>query len=278
MGSQVSIALCVRNCVALVRDNLPSVRSAVPDAEIIVVDGNSTDGTFEAASKYADKVVSDEGKGLAYARQLGITTASRPYVLFIGADNRIDVPLIEAMQTALLSNEKLAGVAPQTMVMDPKSYWEKATKQIFIYFINRPGPADVIGTPCMWKRDVILKIPYDAAIRGGADDTDLALRLQKLGFTLQIIDAYSEERNSLDFSGFFSRWKFYGSGDAEFYAKHKSDWTLKRKLRSLIHPLNKYALKGTWLFFKKGCPQYIPALYVGMFARYWGWYKRVRTL
>ena len=109
-SQDVSIVVCARNCEALIRENLPQVRNAMPRAELIVVDGHSTDGTCAAAAPFADTIVSDEGNGLAYARQLGIDTATRPFVVFAGPDNQLSEKLIAAMRNALVAEELLAGL------------------------------------------------------------------------------------------------------------------------------------------------------------------------
>lgn len=273
----VSVVICVRNTAGMLRENLPAVRKELPDVELIVVDGNSTDGSVEIAAQYA-RVVSDEGKGLAFARQLGITSASRPFVVFAGPDNRMSRTLVSAMRRALQGNERLAGVAPQTDVMNERTYWERTTKYFFRYFINKPGFANVIGTPCMFKRDVILRVPYDVSISAASDDTDLALRLLEAGYTLEILDVYTEEKSDLDRAAFIVRWKWYGKGDAEFYAKHKRSWTFIRRCQSLFHPLYKYGIRGTWILLRNGKPQYVPGMFVAIWARYAGWMAHARRL
>lgn len=275
---EVSVIVCVKNVKSLLAENLPRLKHNLPGTEIIVVDGNSTDGTLEVAKRFADTVISDEGKGLAYARHLGIVHAQNPYVLLAGPDNTFSPPLVDELCKALDEDPKLAGVAPQTNVVNTATYWERTTKAFFTHFINRPGLVAVIGTPCVFKRDIVLAIPYDPAITAAGDDTDLCLRLGEAGYKLAIIDAYTEETLPLDRSGFIARWKWYGKGDAEFYAKHRASWTWKRRLRSLMHPLYSYGIRATWVLLRRGVPQYIPGFYVAVFARYLGWWKRAQAL
>lgn len=278
MSYLVSVVVCVKNVKELLEQNLPQMRESLPTAELIVIDGNSTDGTREVGEKFADKVISDEGRGLAYARHLGIVNAKYEYVLFAGPDNQLSEALVEAMCTALTADPKLAGVAPQTKVVNTSTYWERTTGAFFTHFINRPGPVSVIGTPCVFKQSIILTIPYDTSITAAGDDTDLALRLLEAGYTLAIVDAYSEETIHLNRRGFVARWKWYGKGDAEFYAKYRGRWSVKRRLRSLLHPLYSYGIRGSWVLLLRGAPQYIPGMYVAVWARYAGWWKRSREL
>lgn len=278
MNEMVSVIICVKNSEKLLRDNLPILRTSIPHAELIVVDGDSIDSTRTIAEKFADIVVSDEGKGLAYARQLGVINANKRFVLFSGPDNRLSKQLLDSMIEALNADPFLAGVSSQTDVVDANTYWECTTKYFFKYLINRPGLAVSIGTPCMFKRDIILHIPYDERIKAAGDDTDLSLRLYEAGYRLAIINEFSQEKNELNFAGFVNRWRWYGKGDAEFYEKHQKSWPLSRRLQSLTHPFWKYMIKGAFIFLINGKPQYIPGLYLGVFARYQGWLMRANEL
>lgn len=275
MLEDVSVVICTRNCLYLVEANLPTIRETLSGAELIIIDGNSTDGTREFVEKYADTVLSDGGKGLAYARQLGAERATRPFVLFCGCDNRLSHDTIGVMVSALRADPTLAGVGVQTEVIDARSYWERTTKYIFRHMINRVGPTDVVGTPSMYSREALLKVKFSSTVKA-CDDTDLADRLIKAGYSLAIVDAYAEEKNTVDFDEYWDRWFGYGRSDAEFYALHRDEWSLGRKFRSVTHPLRKYAITGAWRFLIHGDGLYIPGLWVATVARYFGWYKAVR--
>ncbi|MFM2330908.1 MAG: hypothetical protein RLZZ26_415 [Candidatus Parcubacteria bacterium] len=275
MLKDTSVVMCTRNCVSLVTANLPLVRETLAGAEIIIVDGNSSDGTREFASKYADKLLSDEGRGLAYARQLGAENATRPYVLFCGCDNRVPEETVAAMVEALAHDSKLAAVGAQTRVIEARTYWEKTTKYIFTHVINRAGPTDVVGTPSMYRRDALLQVKFSNTVKA-CDDTDLGHRLIAAGYTMAIVDAYAEEKNTIDFDEYWDRWFGYGRSDAEFYAIHHQDWSLWRKLKSITHPFRKYGVTAAGRFLVGGQGMYIPGLYVAVVARYVGWIQAVR--
>ena len=71
----VTAVVPARNAEALLPACLDSLRESGV-AQIIVVDGRSTDGSREVAERYGATVVSDEGRGLPFARSLGIATAT----------------------------------------------------------------------------------------------------------------------------------------------------------------------------------------------------------
>ena len=273
--SDVSMVICTRNCLPLVQANLPAIQKTLAGCELLIIDGDSTDGTREFVAQYADRVLSDGRRGLAYARQLGAEHATRRFVLFAGTDNRVSAETVAAMAEALSADAMLAGVGVQTRVIDAQNYWEKTTERIFHHLINRTGEKDVIGTPSMYKREVLSLIKFNEVIRA-CDDTDLGYRLKKEGYRLAIIDAYAEEKNALDFAEFWDRWMGYGRSDAEFYAAHHASWGLWRHLQSFTHPLRKYGLHVAWLFLMHGDAAYIPALWVATYARYRGWIRSAR--
>jgi len=176
----------------------------------------------------------------------------------------------------LENNPQMAGVQPLTILRTPQNYWEQTTKYIFKELLNIIGPADIIGTPCIFRRSSVKKVQYDEVIRGGCDDTDLCLRLCQAGYTLEKINVPSYEEQPLNFSGFVKRWQFYGKGDAQFYNKYQAQWSTQRKVFSLLHPARKYFGQGTFRFLEIGRPELIPALWIGAIARYIGWLQEAK--
>src|SRR5687767_6232476 len=77
----VTVVVCARNRGSVIGRCLDSVLAASP-AEIIVVDGNSTDDTVAVARARGVTVISDNGSGLGAARQLGASAAKNEYVVF----------------------------------------------------------------------------------------------------------------------------------------------------------------------------------------------------
>ncbi|TML77479.1 MAG: glycosyltransferase family 2 protein, partial [Actinobacteria bacterium] len=83
--NDVSVVVPVRNAEAMLQECLASIEAQTP-REIIVVDGNSTDGTLEIARRHGATILSDGGRGLPAARMLGARAASGRFVALVDAD------------------------------------------------------------------------------------------------------------------------------------------------------------------------------------------------
>src|SRR5215204_5421982 len=82
---ELSVIIPVRNAEGMIAECLASIMRAAP-REIIVVDGLSTDRTVEIVQRYPVRILSDDGKGVAAARALGVEAATSRWVALIDAD------------------------------------------------------------------------------------------------------------------------------------------------------------------------------------------------
>ena len=87
---QVSIIVPVLNEVRLIRPFLQHLRERAPGAEIIVVDGASTDGTDELAAGFCDQLVRIGERGRAIQMNAGARAAGGDVFWFLHAD--VEVP------------------------------------------------------------------------------------------------------------------------------------------------------------------------------------------
>lgn len=108
MRSRLSAIVCAYNEEQTIAASLHSLlaQTRVPD-EIIVVNNASTDGTRGVAAGVPGVMVIDEPrKGLVKARAAGWRAATGDILLYIDADSRAPVMLIERMERALLRSPR----------------------------------------------------------------------------------------------------------------------------------------------------------------------------
>ncbi len=77
---------CLEKCIASFADQVPN------HAELIIVDGGSTDGTLDIIRKRSSVVakwVSEPDQGIADAWNKGVGLASGDWILFLGADDQL---------------------------------------------------------------------------------------------------------------------------------------------------------------------------------------------
>lgn len=271
--SDVCIAVCVKNSASSIMACISSVISTNP-GQIIVVDGNSEDGTLDILEQYDDvEVYSDKGGGLAYARKLAVENARKPFILFVGPDNILPKNfLIDILN--LYKKSSFQAVSVQTRVYAPKTFWDYGQdfrwKNLMI-----AGEVNVLGTPSLYPIDILRKNNFSSEVFGPSDDTDLSDRLQIEGVKLGVLPVIVYETGLQKFSDTWQRYKWYGSGDFYFYCSRKHKWNFRRRLRSFFHP----AIQFLRFSFISLCELRIaPILWLIIitFARYYGWIRSIK--
>ena len=92
---QITVVIPAKNEARSLAGVLKKVRKYA--AEIIVVDGKSSDGSHEIAKKLADKVIVDAGRGKGLAMRSAIRHISNKITVFMDADgshNPADIPIL----------------------------------------------------------------------------------------------------------------------------------------------------------------------------------------
>jgi glycosyltransferase involved in cell wall biosynthesis len=169
------VVVPVRNAEELVDECLTSIARADPD-EIIVVDGDSTDGTLEKVRRFPATVLSDGGRGVAAARVMGAQAARSPYVALVD----VDVVLGDGSLRQLLEEFTDGGyTALQAGLLSDSGpgYWGQA-----LVAHHRSGRSKdwfgVVAT--IFRRDALLSFGLDEQFASG-EDIDLRWRLDRAG-------------------------------------------------------------------------------------------------
>src|SRR5215208_2610219 len=113
-GGKVSVVIPCYNQARFLGEAIQSVLCQdYPDLEIIVVDDGSKDSTEEVASTYAKvdprvRLIRQENRGLAAARNRGLAEAGGEYVVFLDSDDRL---VSEALEVGVREIEAHPGCA-----------------------------------------------------------------------------------------------------------------------------------------------------------------------
>ncbi|MFN7709499.1 MAG: glycosyltransferase [Holosporales bacterium] len=177
-----------------------------PDLEVIVVDGPSTDGTWEYLEKnWADKVKlyrCDEAN-LSVSRNIGVQHASGDIVCFTDDDGVPEPDWIDQLVPAYLDNPKVAavggwvrnhtGVAYQTkcIVSRRDSSSENMIEDPAIIGDAKPHsdafPA-LIGVNSSFRKSALMEVGgFDEVYAYFLDETDVIARLVDAGYLIKII-------------------------------------------------------------------------------------------
>lgn len=127
----ISIIIPVYNVEKYLRCCLESVKNQTyRDIEVIMIDDGSTDNSFSICKEYADidnrfKVIQQENKGLASARNTGIREAKGEYIYYIDSDDCINIRLLELLcKVADDTQANMVQVAFKDVPTDFSSYDE----------------------------------------------------------------------------------------------------------------------------------------------------------
>jgi rSAM/selenodomain-associated transferase 2 len=105
---QISIVVPVFNEASLIRDFLKHLRERAPAAEIIVVDGTSSDGTAERASGFCDQLMRTD-PNRAGQMNAGAVAARGDVLWFLHVDAELPIGARQEVENALQDRQVVGG-------------------------------------------------------------------------------------------------------------------------------------------------------------------------
>jgi glycosyltransferase involved in cell wall biosynthesis len=215
----VSVIVPAKNAERTIAACLSAIAANNP-AEIILIDGNSSDSTLVIVKNYTQLTLSDEGKGLENARQLGAEKASQDFIVYVDSDVVLmQGALAKMLETLLDSNDAWvnAQVDPQA---DSSTYWDWAQHQHELLSIKYGIRRDFICTGAgITRRSLILKYKWNTSEKY-LDDLDMEFRLKKDGYTVSNSSAFYHHLYRANLKDFIKHRVFYGHVAVRYMRKY----------------------------------------------------------
>jgi glycosyltransferase involved in cell wall biosynthesis len=250
----ISVTICTYNEAKDIADCLAKV-FANNAAEVIVIDGGSTDDTVTIARAMGARVIELGVKGLSSQRQAGIDAATQPYIAVIDGDDHLDPNFLTTLlkEATLYNYDALLG---RELAFEPITYWEKAmgSANFGITFTEKPVDTNMVGRPALYRSEALRHCGFDRFFDGvGDEDTDLSIRMELAGFRQGIGTGLTRRQQTTNFRGIVKKFVKYGRGDARIIYKYP----FKTK-NLLFHLAIRYPIIRGFRAFTRGDGLYWP--------------------
>ncbi len=201
----VYVVVCTYNRAEYLEKCIESLKKQTyPNFETIVVDGPSTDGTYQVLKKHSDiKLIKQEKlNGLSSARNLGIKASNGEIIAFIDDDSVADENWIKNMVEGY-TDDSIGGVGGSVYDMDgnccqfKNGYVSKAGIPSLIQEndLNLNNPRGglfnyITGTNASFRKHVLYKAGlFDEYIKYYLDETDVCVRvILKSGYKIKHVN------------------------------------------------------------------------------------------
>jgi glycosyltransferase involved in cell wall biosynthesis len=185
-AASISVVVAVRNAAAHLGSALGSVSTQRPcPAEILVIDGDSTDGSVEIANGFPGvRVISQTGLGLAAARNEAIRESTQPVIAFCDADDRWTEGALTARLAAMAAAPDAVAVIGLVVREPIKGTIPTAAQS---ERVGRAVPGFTPGAMLVRREAFDLVGWFDESLSIGTD-SDWFVRLQQSGHPALQID------------------------------------------------------------------------------------------
>jgi len=218
----ISVIIPTKNVERTLEECLSSVQMNNP-AEIILVDGNSTDKTLDIARRFTDRIYSDEGRGPSYAHQLGAEQATQEHIAYVDADVTLPQGTLAILLVELKSSDCVSMQA-KILAANLSNYWERAANwHISFSQTRRSGGLSAV----VLRRDTCLKYGFDSSIKYAGDDWDFELKVRKDNQKSGTSSAIVYHHHRADFKS-FTKQSFRNGRGAVLIIKKYGVWNIRR--------------------------------------------------
>jgi glycosyltransferase involved in cell wall biosynthesis len=174
----VSVVVIAKNEEKYIEKCLKQLKNQTLRPEIIVVDGHSIDRTFSIAKRYADKVVKDNKRGVADARNIGWKIAKYDIIAYCDADCIPPKDWIENISKLMNKNVCISG----PLYTYDGDFLMKVSYKFWTDFITRffgfLGYHVAWGSNMAVRKEALRRHPFRVNI---LEDYDVVRRIKKIG-------------------------------------------------------------------------------------------------
>lgn len=194
----VNLGLCTRNNAPTIRSTIESILAQdypLQSFRLVVVDGLSSDRTVDIVRSMLEAcsmnwiLLCDDGRGLAFARQLVVTSSTGKYVIWIDGDHVLSPDFISKHVDFMERNPDVGaaeGLMQYTAVNLPSRLEGYSW---YVYGLRRfDRDLDSLGSAgAIYRISVITSVGgYDIRIKGAGEDGDISHRIRIAGWKLRM--------------------------------------------------------------------------------------------
>jgi glycosyltransferase involved in cell wall biosynthesis len=237
MSLPVSVQVITLNEEADIADCLASVVANDP-AEILVIDGGSSDRTVEIARSMGARVLEPGKLGRGASRELGYRSTELPFVAMVDADDRLTSDWL-AVCLGELEAGGYAALQSSLRTMSMATFWERGWNEYFVESVRPTSDTIMVGHPAIYRTDALMGTRDD--IGHDHEDTQMSVDFQARGLRQGIGTAISRRAVPTDRAENVAKWRMYGKGYRDFVTKHP-----ERKTAIMKHMLVTIPLVRGW--------------------------------
>jgi glycosyltransferase involved in cell wall biosynthesis len=157
-ASRLTVVIPAFNEQAGIAPTLSDLTACLPQAEIVVVDDGSTDGTADEVARFPRVILAQHpfNRGYGAALKTGMTVASREFIAWFDADNEHRLQDLVVMARRI-ATEPIAAIIAQrgTPGASPLRTWGKAVIRSLARSLSSEAGKDINCGLRIFRRDVI---------------------------------------------------------------------------------------------------------------------------